>query len=138
MTGSKYGMTKLWDMAEHSCIRTFTDSHTDEVTCIAMKVANYKLLCRCWIWGLLWEFDLQILLFKFWSWLMSLYNTILTNYFDHYSHFYCLLWMKLLKLWCIYRMDWLLLAVRMVLWGYLMQIVVIAFSKWLRWMSRIN
>ena len=42
VTGSKYGITKLWDITELSCTCTFTDSHTDEVTSIVMKVRLCK------------------------------------------------------------------------------------------------
>ena len=42
-------MTKLWDMTELTCTRTFTDSHTDEVTSIVMKVRLLRIykLRRC-------------------------------------------------------------------------------------------
>lgn len=37
VTGSKYGITKRWDLTELTCTCTFSDSHTDEVTSIIMK-----------------------------------------------------------------------------------------------------
>jgi len=42
VTGSKYGTAKLWDMKEHKCTCTFEDCHSDEITCVIMKV-SYEL-----------------------------------------------------------------------------------------------
>jgi len=47
VTGSKYGTTKLWDMKEHKCTCTFEDCHSDEITCVIMKVSYKLTMLQC-------------------------------------------------------------------------------------------